>query len=183
MTIKRYTWILAGVVLLLGSAVYRLGNRASGILSMNLSWVHWVALVAMVVFMGYSEGYRGFQQSFSPRVGARARYLWLHAGSLEAILAPFFLLGYFRAEKKRQILSLLLTAMIVALVLTVRLLPSPWWEIVDVGVVVGLAWGLYSLLIWIRRSLRADHFETSPEVPGFRHSEVIPLAPVAKKCA
>ena len=65
-------WGLAGVSLLLGSAVYRLTLVSVEALSHELLWYHWMALVLNVLFMAYSEGYQGFQLGFSPRVAARA---------------------------------------------------------------------------------------------------------------
>ena len=40
----------------------------------RLAWFHWVALAASLLFMGYAEGYKGFQLRFSPRAAARALY-------------------------------------------------------------------------------------------------------------
>ena len=40
---------------------------------MNL--FHWAALIFSVVFMSYTEGYKGFHLGFAPRVVIRANYL------------------------------------------------------------------------------------------------------------
>ncbi len=158
-------WGIAGVVALLASAVYRLGALAIEAFSHPFLWYHWASLVLVVAFMAYSEGLMGFQRRFSPRVAARARYLRAHPRLHLVVLAPLFCMGFFHATRRRRITSFALTAGIVALVLSVRLLPQPWRGIVDTGVVVGLAWGLVSLIAFSARALGAADYAPSPEVP------------------
>ena len=81
-------WGLTGVFLLLGSAIYRLTPLAIAAFAHTLFWYHWVSLSLVVLFMAFAEGYRGFQQRFSPRVAARARYLRAHPRALHVLLAP-----------------------------------------------------------------------------------------------
>ncbi len=158
-------WGLAGVALLLGSAIYRLTPMAISAFSFEFRWYHTVTLAVVVFFMAYVEGYRAFQQGFSPRVAARARYL-KHQGRLShAIFAPLFCMGFFHATRRRQITSISVTAGIIVLVLLVRLLDQPWRGIVDAGVVVGLAWGLASLVLFGIQALTSGTFPYSPEVP------------------
>lgn len=158
-------WGLAGVILLLASAVCRLGPLAVEAFSYPFEWYHWAALLLVTVFMAYAEGFVGFQQRFSPRVAARARYLLLHPRARFTLLAPFFCMGYFHATRRRQITSVSLTAGIIALVLLVRLVPQPWRGIVDAGVVVGLAWGVISLVYFGVQAFVVSDFSYSPEVP------------------
>lgn len=158
-------WGLAGVILLLGSAVYRLTLLAINAFSYEWHWYHWVALALIVLFMAYAEGYRAFQQAFSPRVAARARYLRDNPNLLHAIFAPFFCMAYFHAPKRRTIVSISVTVGIIILVILVRLLPQPWRGIIDGGVVVGLAWGLISLFIFSLQAMTSEEFSYSPEVP------------------
>ncbi len=158
-------WGLAGVMLLLGSAVYRLTPLAVDAFSHEMLWYHWAFFVFVLLFMAYAEGYRAFQQGFSPRVAARARYLRNHRNTLHALLAPLFCMGYFHAPKRRRVTSISVTAGIIVLVLLVRLLPQPWRGIVDAGVVVGLAWGLVSLLVFAIQAFTVEEFKYSPEVP------------------
>lgn len=158
-------WGLAGVFLLIGSAIYRLAPLALETFSHHLAWYHWAALALSVLFMAYSEGYRGFQQGFSPRVAARARYLKAHPDMWHALLGPFFCMGYFHATRKRKIVSLSLTAGIVILILAVRAIDQPWRGIIDAGVVGGLGWGLISLLIFSLRAFFSAAFPYAPEVP------------------
>jgi len=161
----RALWGLAGVILLLGSAVYRLTPLAVDAFTIDLRWYHWMFFAFVLLFMAYAEGYRAFQQGFSPRVAARARYLRTHRNALHALLAPLFCMGYFHAPKRRRVTSLSVTAGIIVLIILVRLLPQPWRGIVDAGVVVGLAWGLVSLIIFSLQALSRERFAYSPEVP------------------
>ena len=147
-------WGLLGVGGLLLWALYRLSFRALAAFTGTLDWYHWLALVACVLSMAYSEGYRGFQQGFSPRAAARVRHLRDHASWLETLLAPLFVMSYFNAERQRQIISFLLTLLIIGLVLAVRLIPQPWRGIIDLGVVAGLSWGVLSFALCVWKELR-----------------------------
>jgi uncharacterized membrane protein YedE/YeeE len=159
-------WGLAGVILLIGSAVYRLTPLAIEAFSYDWLWYHWSGFALIIFFMAYVEGYLAFQQAFSPRVAARARYLREHPGVLHVMLAPLFCMAYFHAPRRRQITSISVTAGIIILVVLVRLLQQPWRGIIDGGVVVGLAWGLVSLVIFGYQALTAESFPYQPEVPG-----------------
>ncbi len=158
-------WGLAGVMLLLGSAVYRLTPIAVEALGYEWFWYHMVVFILILIFMAYAEGYRAFQLAFSPRVAARARYLLTHSNFLHILFAPLFCMAYFHAPRKRQITSLSVTAGIIVLVILVRLLPQPWRGIIDGGVLVGLAWGLISLAIFGYQALTREQFAYAPEVP------------------
>ena len=158
-------WGLGGVLLLLGSAVYRLTPLAVESFSYAWSWIHWLSLVLMTFFMAYAEGYRAFQQGFSPRVAARARFLRDHPNALHAVFAPFFCMAYFHAPKRRRIVSVSVTAGIIVLVLLVRKLDQPWRGIIDGSVVVGLTWGVVSLIVFGYQAFTQEHFPYSPEVP------------------
>jgi hypothetical protein len=158
-------WGLSGVFLLLGSAIYRLTPLFINSFSYDWRWYHWIFLALIMLFMAYAEGYRAFQQAFSPRVAARARHLRDHPNLLHTILAPFFCMAYFHATKRRMVTSISVTAGIIVLVILVRLLAQPWRGIIDGGVVVGLAWGLVSLFLFSLRAMTSEAFEYSPEVP------------------
>jgi hypothetical protein len=158
-------WGIAGFSLLLGYTIYRLAPMAIATFSYPLSWYHWGALLVNTLAMAYLEGYRGFQKGFSPRVAARAKYLYDHPNLGYALLAPFFCFGYFHTSKKRQTVAISLTVGIVILVLLVRLLEQPWRGIVDAGVVVGLTWGLVSVFIFSVLAFTSTEFDTSPAVP------------------
>jgi hypothetical protein len=158
-------WGLAGVFVLLGSAIYRLTPLAVDAFSYEFRWYHWLSFILIVIAMAYMEGYRAFQQAFSPRVAARARYLRDHPNVLHTLLAPLFCMAYFHAPRRRRITSLSVTAGIILLVILVRLLAQPWRGIIDGGVVIGLAWGLVSLLVFSYQAFTAETFPYAPEVP------------------
>lgn len=157
-------WGITGVILLLGSAVYRLVPLAMAAFSTHFTWFHRLAWWASVLFMAYSEGYRGFQLNFSPRVVARARYLAEHPRILHYLFAPIFCMGYFHATRRRKIVSYSLTLGIVVLILAVRHLAQPWRGIIDAGVVIGLVWGIISIFWFTVRAFAGNSFDYSPEV-------------------
>ena len=157
-------WGVAGFAFLLIYTIYRLAPISTEAFTHSFTWIQWVILVGNTTMMAYLEGYRGFQKGLSPRVVARARYLKNHPTLLRALLAPFFCIGYFHATQKRQIISYSLTVMILIFILLVRQLDQPWRGIVDVGVIVGLSWGLISLIISGIQALNGSKFSTSPEV-------------------
>src|SRR5512147_1067620 len=113
-------WGLAGVMLLLGSAVYRLTPLAVDAFSHEMLWYHWAFFAFVLFFMAYAEGYRAFQQGFSPRVAARARYLAERPNFVHTVFAPLFCMAYFHAPRRRMITSLSVTAGIVVLIILVR---------------------------------------------------------------
>ena len=160
------TWGVLGVVVLLSWAVYRLSAYAWEAMSGGLSGWQWSILVLNVVFMAWSEGYRGFQRSFSPRVAARAFYLQENATPVTALLAPVFCLGYFKATRRALMIAWVGALAIICLILLVQLLSQPWRGIVDAGVVVGLTWGIASFLAMVVWTFAAGRYIRSPEVPG-----------------
>lgn len=159
-------WGIAGVLLLLGDAVYGLAPHALELADRSLSIVELVALVGWIVTAAYVEGYRGFQRQFSPRVVARALHLAQNPRVLHVVLAPLYCMGHFHATRKRLITSWILTAAIVGFVVVVRDLPSPWRGIVDAGVVVGLSWGILSIVAFTVRALRGLAMPVAPDVPA-----------------
>ncbi len=147
-------------MLLLLYAVVRLGPMALELTSFDLGQIHWFALAVSVFYMAYAEGYKGFHRAFAPRVVARASYLSANPRPLHIVLAPVFCMGYIYATKKRKLLSVGLTCMIVCFVLLVRLLPQPWRGIVDAGVITGLMVGIASILYFLLQRVRY------PDRPG-----------------
>ena len=101
-------------------------------------------------------------------MAARARYLAYHPKTLHVLLGPLFCIGYFYSSKRRKRVAISVTTGIIALILLVRLLDQPWRGIVDAGVVVGLTWGLVSLLIFSVLAFTRVEFRYSPEVPDER---------------
>lgn len=157
-------WGLFGVSLILGSAIWRLGERAWAAFQYPFSTTQWLVLIGFAAFMAVGEGYRGFQKGFSPRVAARTRYLARHPNGLRVLLAPLFCMGYWGATRRRQIVTWCLTLAIIGLVLLFRLLPQPWRGILDFGVVLGLSWGLIALWVYAWQALTRARFDHDPEV-------------------
>ncbi|GAB4388664.1 MAG: hypothetical protein Kow0025_09320 [Thermodesulfovibrionales bacterium] len=158
-------WGIGGISLLLGAAIYRLTPLALEAVDHGLGAPHWAALAGFALFMAYAEGYRGFQQRFSPRAAARALYLRRNPTLLRVALAPFFCMGYFHATRRRKISSISLTLGIIALIALVRLLSQPWRGIIDFGVVVGLVWGEATVLYFSASAFFGTGFSHPPETP------------------
>ena len=160
-------WGIGGVLFLLIFAIFRLAPTALELENSDMSEVHWLALVFSVIYMAYAEGYKGFHLGFAPRVVVRARYLATNPRPLHVLLAPFFCMGYIYATRRRQILSIALTTMIICFVLIARSIPQPWRGIVDAGVVVGLGLGVLSIAYFlIISSSDPARLPVSAEVPG-----------------
>lgn len=140
-----FFWGVGGVVLLLAFAIWRLAPMALALDGAAMDPVHWAALLFSVAYMAYAEGYRGFHQGFAPRVVARARRLRDDPRPAHVAAAPLYCMGFVHATRRRRLLSIGLTAMIVGFVLAVRLLPQPWRGILDAGVVAGLSIGVCSI--------------------------------------
>lgn len=158
-------WGIIGICFILGSAIFRLSDIGLEAFSYSLSWYHWVIAIAWTAFMAIGEGYRGFQKGFSPRVAARIAYLQRNPTVLRLILAPLFCMGYFDIQRKRQIITFAITLTIIAVVQIVHLFVQPWRGLIDIGVVVGLAWGLISLLIFTVQAFTNPSFQHSPQMP------------------
>jgi len=157
-------WGYAGICLIFASAIYRLGPMALQLTTQTLHWYHWLALLFSVVFMGFAEGYKGFQKGFSPRVAARMRYLSNDVTPVRVLLAPLFCMGFFHSERRRKIVTFTLTIGILIIIQVVHHVPQPWRGIIDAGVVLGLLWGIVSLTLFTLKAFFGEH-DHSPEVP------------------
>lgn len=159
-------WGIVGLTLILGRGLGCIYPFARDLCGREFGLVHWIALAVSLVFMGYAEGYKGFQLKFSPRVAARALYLKNHPTTVRIILAPLFCMGYFHATRKRKIISYSLTLFIVALIIGVGKLDQPWRGIIDAGVLLGLGWGLISVWFYCFKAFFGKaEYTVSPETP------------------
>jgi hypothetical protein len=162
-----YIWGIVGVLLLLCFALYRLAPMAFELAEIELSALHWSALVFSIIYMAYAEGYKGFHKGFAPRVVVRASFLKNNPKPLHILLAPLFCMGYIHATRKRQLLSIGLTLMIICFIFLARTLAQPWRGILDAGVVVGLGIGILSICYFLALArFRPEALTMSPEVPG-----------------
>jgi len=160
-------WGASGLALILLDAIMRLSRLAAQLLDAEVTAVHWIALVVVVILMAYAEGYRGFQKSFSPRCAARSYFLLHNPDWLSVLFAPLFVMGFFRATRAPLLFAWVGTFLIVLLVIALRMSPQPWRGIVDWGVVVGLSWGLASFMLSLWRVFSTGKSAVSPAVPGY----------------
>ena len=129
----------------------------------NLDIHHWISLVLICAFFAYCEGYKGFQLAWSPMLVKRTfhfaslpnpSYRWTNEfcidGVINFLLAPMLAGGFICGTKRRYTLSWGITIFVIIFVILMRRLPDdlPWKCFIDIGVVVGLSWGLVFILIW-----------------------------------
>jgi len=159
-------WGVGGVAALLVQALVRMTPIALEPLSRGgLGPLETATYGVWVVVSLYSEGYRGFQRAFVPRVIARAVHLTRAPRPLHAALAPAFAMALIHARPRRLLVSWLVVALIALAVALVRALPYPWRGIVDGGVVAGLGWGLICLCIGFARALAGAPSDYEPDLP------------------
>jgi len=130
---------------------------------MPLSGMQVALTILWVIFNGYGEGYRAFQLRFSPRVVLRAHELARDPSPLKVLLAPFYCMNLVYAPKVRLIISWLAVGLIFCAVYAVRQLDQPWRGIVDMGVVVALAWGIIAMVYFHLRALRTGQMPVVAE--------------------
>ncbi|HLT35044.1 MAG TPA: hypothetical protein VK034_02140 [Enhygromyxa sp.] len=159
-------WSIGGVLALLVQAIVRLLPRAlEPILDGSLDAVAGLAYLASIAGLAYSEGYRGFQQRFSPRVVVRALHLARHPEPLLVIAAPLHAMALIHATRRRLLGSWSLLLGIIGLIVLVSKLEQPWRGAVDAGVVVGLSWGAVATLVLLIRACRGSPPEVDPDLP------------------
>lgn len=159
-------WSLGGVLALLAQAIARLLPRAlEPILDGSLDAIATLAYAASIVFMAYTEGYRGFQQRFAPRVVVRTLHLAKHPKPWLVLLGPLHAMALIHATRRRLLGSWLLLLGIIGLILLIRMLEQPWRGAIDAGVVVGLSWGGATVLLMLIRALRGSPPTVDPDLP------------------
>ncbi|MCY4641711.1 MAG: hypothetical protein OXC41_03300 [Gammaproteobacteria bacterium] len=157
-------WSLAGLLLLLGFAIWRLSLYTIESLHMPMNWMHWTVFIGFTVFMAHSEGYKGFQKKFSPRFAARTKYLLANSTVTQCIFAPLFSMGFFHAPKKRIVASICLTIMIVVFIFLFQYIPQPWKGLLDAGVVIGLIWGMISTILFCTKAFSNAEYNWDAEI-------------------
>jgi hypothetical protein len=75
-------------------------------------------------------------------------------------------MGFFHATHRRMITSYTLTGGIVVLIILVRMTPQPWRGIIDLGVVLGLVWGMLAIVLFAIRALASRRFDFATDLPG-----------------
>jgi hypothetical protein len=159
-------WGVLGVVAVLVESAGRLGRVAVRLIrEQGLTHLQLALLGGWLVAIGYAEGYRGFQQRFSPRTVARALCLAERPRPLHVALAPLFCMALFHTTRRRLYATWGLVAGIVALVMLVRRLPPIYRAIVDGGVACALAWGTLAMLVYLVRGLAGASMPISADLP------------------
>lgn len=164
-------WGVGGVIALCLKAVISLFPKVLEALEHELSIGQIAAGGLWVLFMAVMEGYRGFQQRFSPRVVRRGHWLGQNPTPGRLLLAPLFCMGLIGATRKRMIGSWALLCGITVLVGIVGQIPQPWRGLVDAGVVVGLSWGMASIIAWQIALARGREPDISLDLPAGEVSE------------
>ena len=162
-------WGLTGVAGILIFAIIRLSSHVIDLFYMSLTMLHIASLICWVVFMVYTEGFKGFQQRFSPRVASRCWFLFNHPHILCVALAPLYVVGFIHATLRRKVISYLVTLLIFIAVNMAAELPQPWRGILDAGVVAGLCWGLISLIVMSIHAFWQKKILVDPEIPQLEH--------------
>ena len=166
-------WAIFGVSFILAHAIWNLVPLAAEpFIRKDLNIFQWFFGGIWILFMGYTEGYRGFQKAFCPRVVSRAFTLTSASPKHHIILAPLYSMGYFYATRKRKTISWCITFAIVGIVLFVKLLEYPYRHIIDGGVVIGLSYGLGVLIIIFTRTLLGIPIKTDPDLPESHKTSV-----------
>ncbi|MEO1856633.1 MAG: hypothetical protein ABGY95_04610 [Rubritalea sp.] len=159
-------WGALGVFLLVGKSLQSLFVHAKEAVSNGLSTYQVVFLILYSLFMLYFEGYKGFQKKFSPRTAARVHYLYLNPRPLHVLFAPFFCVGYFYAKRKVRIIAITLSILILCVVfLMSEFCTQPWRGIIDIGVILGLSYGLLSFACFLVKVFTTKDHGISPEIP------------------
>lgn len=159
-----WAWALSGVLAIVIHPIVKLAPIAQEALGSGLSVFEMVLTAVWIVFMAYSEGHKGFYRSFAPRVVSRSEH-FLTDDTLrwyQMVLAPVYAMGMFWAPRRRMIVIWVLIFAIIILVLLVGLLNQPWRGIVDSGVVVGLSYGVLSILYFVVRSIQGQNATSRP---------------------
>lgn len=146
-------WGILGFIAILGFAVYRLFGHFQLSWSMEYSWYHCLVLIVNTLFMAYSEGYKGFQKSYSIKFADRLRELEQNPSFVNKWLAPLYCMNYFSTSKRNLIAAYVLTVAIILVIIVFSYIPQPWRGILDFGVVVGLSWGILATLFLSKKYL------------------------------
>ena len=97
-------------------------------------------------------------------MASRAVYLRQHSTWLRLLLAPLFSIGYFHTTRAKQITVIVISIVITLIVILFRQIPQPWRGVLDVGVIVGLSWGIIATLIYYAKFVTAKVVAYDPMV-------------------
>lgn len=135
-------WGLVGFALIVLRGLWRLVPMAWDVPFEAFSVLHWIATAVSLVAFGFGEGVLAIQRGYLPRLRARAEQLLIEPSPLYGLLAPLYCMGLIGADWKTLARGWGMLAAIVLMILGMRFVPTPWREIVILGVVVALAWAI-----------------------------------------
>ncbi len=141
-----YIYSIGGVIAIFSSAIYRLYPHVRESMSLEFSALNWIVLAAYLVVMIVGKGYFALHRGFVPRVINRSEQIISNGKLIDKILAPLYCMGFFKAPRKRMIISYVMIFFIVSFIVSASKIVQPWRGIIDLGVVVGLSLGILSLL-------------------------------------
>jgi len=179
-------WGIGFWIFSLGHASLHLWRRASTVVQFHLTTEELITLVLAVLFflrVGVDNMTR-----WSAVLVLRAAALAQEHSAWHFVLAPLYVGGFYAATRKRLMKAYGLVAFIVVVSVTLRQLPDPWPEIVDVGVVINLGIGAMALLmfsatafiVWIPK-LSPNRWAASADLPEGRFPEAEAADTAAKK--
>ena len=127
---------VGGVLAVLAQAIVKLSSLAlEPLIDNQLSPAQGAIYAGWVAANAYMEGYRGFQQRFSPRVVARALHLAQNPHPASVLAAPLYTMSFFHTTRRGLITAWATVLGVTALVLVVRRFDSP-----GAGSSMGASW-------------------------------------------
>ncbi len=138
---------IGGVIFIFSSAIYRLLPHVLEGLTTEFETYHWIVLISFLIIMIVGKGIFAMHRGFVPRVISRSEILISEGKLLDRLLAPLFCMGFFKAPKKRMIISYTMLVLIITFIISASKIAQPWRGIIDLGVVIGLSMGIVSLVI------------------------------------
>lgn len=145
-------WALIGLSAVFLNAIVRLGARALDTLAGGLTTGQWAVLVVLTLMFVYTEGIRGIQGRFAPRVAVRLHELLRRRRLHWDVLGPLYLLSLVGAPPRTLVRSWAGVTAIIIAVMIVRTFAEPWRGITDFAVVTALGWGLVAIIVRAIRS-------------------------------
>ncbi len=141
-----FIYSIGGVIAIFSSAIYRLYPHIHESYSFEFSTLNWIVLALYLLVMIVGKGYFALHRGFVPRVISRSELLIEQGSAFDRLLAPLYCMGFFKAPKKRMIISYTMLIFIISFIVSASKISQPWRGIIDMGVVVGLSLGILSLL-------------------------------------